>query len=232
MRLVREECAASDLKLISLNLTHLQTPYIDCNINSEIPHVRDEANEFLCRSLHIAEVLEVDTIVIGSGVIAEKGQSSEQAYLALQKTLFDLGVRVGERGITILVEALPSHPYFRRLINTAKDIKDIINAVNLPNVAGALDLAHSSLMGEDPIKAIQLLGDLLQIVYIHDFASSIGPVSLDEHLLPSPQKLYSIAKTLCQVHNLQAIVLNGYLDRHPLSALDELLSTIITEKGA
>lgn len=209
LKVVREHCSAHDLKIVALNLVTSQTPYIDNNLGSELPHVLEETRSFLGRSLEIARILETKTVIVSPGRLPEHGQNEKQAFKTTVSALYEFACAAAEHGLDIL---LNSHPH--RFCSQAEDLRGLIEAIALENVGAALDLGHLSLVGEDLPEAVKVLSKHLRILQI----SSPEKRGFDTHSVPGEGKMSlgqvkEAVDTAVKLCSLEAIVLTCHFPK-------------------
>jgi sugar phosphate isomerase/epimerase len=149
-------------------------PYLTGSLSDAVERRRRETLERLARVLTQMRELGIPLLVVAPSRLAEVYQSADEARALLIESLRELAA-VG--ATTILLAATPF-----RLFASSAEIAAIVNEVDRPNVAAALDVGHALLGAERPADAAKTLGERLRYVQVHDADVRPGVARLDRHL--------------------------------------------------
>jgi sugar phosphate isomerase/epimerase len=173
--LLKPEVEKAGLEMLSVNAMPDLRPYLTGSLNDAVEHRRRSAIDELLRVLETMNRERMRFLVVGAGRVAENYQSWDQARELLAASLRELGSAAGD--VTVLLGLVP-----RRMLRSCGEVAALVDEVDSPRVAAALDIGHSLLIGEDPVDARQILGDRMKYVQLHDIDLSPGVPRLDRHL--------------------------------------------------
>ena len=101
----------------------------------------------------------------------------EEAHKLTVERINELLPFAKKEGVVICLENMPlgkGHSF-----STVQEIKDVMSAVNDPNVKVCYDTGHCNVVGENQYKSIKLLGDDLATLHVHDDINR-----QDRHIIP------------------------------------------------
>jgi sugar phosphate isomerase/epimerase len=135
---------------------------VNHNIASPIETERRDSLVYIQECIDLAADLECPTVVVGGGWSVQPHQRQE-AWDFAAEILDRAGRHAQKRGITLALENINRQR--ADVIVSTSDILQMIRGVGLPSLRPMLDFYHLHLEGEDPLQAIQRLGD--DLVYVH-----------------------------------------------------------------
>ena len=160
--------------LLAMNAMPELRPYLTGSLSDAVERNRRATLDRLLRVLEQMRRLQISLLVVAPGRPAENYQTPAEARALLVASLRELA---DGGDTTILLEAAPW-----RMFASSKEIAAVVDEVEKPNVAAALDLGHALLNGESPSEASKTLGARLRYVQVHDADISPGSARLDRHL--------------------------------------------------
>lgn len=156
---VRREIESRGLNLICFTP---ETVVYPVNIAATEDYIRERSLRSMLRSIECTSELGANMMLLtpGWGYITE---SREEALKYSMDSIAKLTKRAEELGITLALEHLS--PISSNLINTAAQIKSVIEKVNSKNLKGMLDTCQVGLVGEHVRDYFEILGE--DLVHIH-----------------------------------------------------------------
>jgi sugar phosphate isomerase/epimerase len=127
-----------------------------------IPEQRDRCIEFVDASLGLARSLGAYTVTIQSGAEPATGEWPAAAA-AIAEDVRELARRAAELDLDLTIELHKS-----MLVSNSTEAADFVDLVDRPNVGTAFDTSHTVHAGEDPRKAVEVLGDRIKHVHLRD----------------------------------------------------------------
>jgi len=162
------------LPVICVNALPDLTPYLGGSLSDAVAWRRRRTLQGLERAMGWMKAKDVPYLIVAPSRLAENYQSEEEARMLMVSSLRELA---SQGDVDVLLEAVPF-----RLFSSSAEISSIIDEVDLPNVAAALDVGHAMLAGESPLAAADALGPRLRYIQIRDVGLRPGRVPLDQHL--------------------------------------------------
>lgn len=150
------------------------------------PTVRPAVVRHLLEYVHLTAGLGCDTLIVHGGY--HFGLGIDRSLDALHLTLRECAFRAQELGVSLAIEnmnVLPEIAEIRYLGCTARDIADIIDAVDSPALGACLDIGHANLLPEGPALFIDTLGRRITYAQltdndgVHDDHLALGRGTLD-----------------------------------------------------
>lgn len=125
------------------------------------------------------------------------------------KTIKILAKEAAKSGITIVLENIPLSVYS----GSFSGFKDILQAVDEPNVGLILDSGHANLAGKRVADEIRFAGKLLRDTHFHDNSGPIPGAFNDQHLPPGLGTIdwQEAIKALAEIKYPGPIVFEGVL---------------------
>jgi sugar phosphate isomerase/epimerase len=162
------------LRVLCVNALDELRPYLTGSLSDAVERRRrDTLRRLLCTLAKMREQ-GIPFLVVAPSRLAEVYQSVDEARPLLVESLRELAA-AGDT--TILLAAAPF-----RLFASSAETAAIVDEVNRPNVAAALDVGHALLSDERPAAAANRLGKRLRYVQVHDADIRPGVMRLDRHL--------------------------------------------------
>jgi protein FrlC len=132
------------------------------SLSNRDPAVRQRRIEYTEAALDFAAAMGATCLSVSSGRTEAAVPPSEgRSWFA--DSLDDLCERAQDRGLLIGIEYEPG-----LLIETAAEVRRLIDEVNHPALGANLDIGHAVCAGENPLESIELLAGRIWNVHIED----------------------------------------------------------------
>lgn len=157
---IRSMVTAGTIELHALNM-----PSLDVNLASAVVEMRHYSVDMFCRQIRLAGALGGTKLVVAPGRVSPLFPAPQTL---LQQWLLDalevLLPLARDEGVVLALENLPIAALPR-----ATDLADFLTLMGRPeNLGICYDVANGHYVTEDPLEAIQLLRDDLEIVHFSD----------------------------------------------------------------
>lgn len=166
---------SAGLKPVCVNALPDLSPYLTGSLHDGVERRRRATVGRLLSALKIMNAEHIPFLLVVPGRLAENYQTVDQARALFVSSMRELSSAAGDA--TILIESAP-----RRLFGASAELVRLIDEIARPNVAAALDIGHTLLLGENLADAVRTLGDRLRYVQLHDADLRPGFPRLDRHL--------------------------------------------------
>ena len=174
---LRKLTSRCGLKISAVNAVVSFVPYIHGDIATKVLRRRQEFLQQLKGIIDKTAMLDCRYLILAPGPRSEVYQTYDEAFMTNVESLKYLGEHASEAGVIILLEAMP----FRYPFRTSKEIKRILDAVNMPSVRASLDTGHVRLAGEKLEDATDILKEQLKYIHLSNVRIEPGKPLLDEH---------------------------------------------------
>lgn len=146
----------------SFNLKYtIHSPIIDMNISSLNPSIRVASIEEVKYSFEMANLLDVDTVVVHPGKVPFLGQGLEDRIMELNKaSMIELAETADELGVTAVFENMPDIPGF-----TFTKLEELTEFLEEYNMAMCLDIGHAN---TNNYGADEMYSPLIKHIHVHD----------------------------------------------------------------
>ena len=164
---IPKECRKSKPTIISdekLRITSFNLPIMDHNITSPNPDTRNFTQQRFKELIELAGFWSVPYVVVVPGKVSPLFPAPKQLMLEwLLEGIFILAEHAKEAGTKVLIENVP--------ITTAplaKDLLNILDKINHPNVGIVYDVANGYYAGQDPAEELLQLEGVLDLIHLSD----------------------------------------------------------------
>ena len=151
------------LRSLGLRVISVNPSYVDINLISTNPEIREISERQLTAEIELAADLEASHVVVIPGRRHALAPAPEDAALAvLDEGLGRLVDKATALGITI---ALENSPY--GYLGTATALREVVSRWDTPTLRIAYDAANA-LAQEDPVEGVAKVGSYLAIAHVSD----------------------------------------------------------------
>jgi inosose dehydratase len=164
------------LKVSAVNAVVSFVPYIHGDITTKVLRRRQEFIQQLKDIIGKTTVLDCRYLILSPGRQSEQYQTYDEAFTTTVESLKHLGEYASKSGVVILLEAMPF-----RYFHHSKEIKRIIDAVDLPVVRASIDTGHVRLAGEKLEDSVTILKEQLRYLHLSNVRIDPWRPLLDEH---------------------------------------------------
>ena len=156
---VKAMLAERELKLVCCTPEVLGHPY---NIAAPQKTLRAHSVEYVKRGIEVTAELGCQKMLVVSGW-GNLNESREDAMTRALDSLAEISKKAEQEGITLALEHLS--PISSNLVNTAADLRYVLDAIRSPALKAMLDTCQVGLVGERVEDYLRLLGE--DLVHIH-----------------------------------------------------------------
>ncbi len=179
----------SDRKLKLVCLTPEQVTY-PINIAAREEYLRKLSVQNHLKTLEHAAILESPLMLLTPGY-GNLDEDRNEAWKRSADSISKIAKRAEELGIVVALEHLS--PISSNLINTASQLKEMLDEINSKSLKATMDVVQVGIVNETVDKYFMLLGN--DIVHIHFIDGTPGGhLALGEGELPLEDDLISISK--------------------------------------
>lgn len=184
---IKKQVAAHGLKVICMTPEQVTYPI---NIAAQEDSLRELSVKNHLKTLEHTAILECNLMLLTPGY-GNLDEPREEAWKRSADSIARIVRRAEELGITIALEHLS--PISSNLINTAAQLKKMLDEVKSPNLKVTMDVVQVGIVGETVEEYFKVLGK--DIVHIHFIDGTPGGhLSLGDGSLPLEKNLIDISK--------------------------------------
>lgn len=187
VRSLKREIQSRGLHLVCLTPEQVTYPI---NIAAQEDYLRELSIEDHLKTLEHAAELESGKMLLTPGY-GNNDEDREEAWKRSADSIHRIARRAEELGITVALEHLS--PASSNLVNTARDLKRMVDEINSPNLKAMFDFGQVNIVGEKVRDYFDLLGDDIVHVHIVDGTPG-GHLALGDGTIPLEENLKDVAR--------------------------------------
>lgn len=187
VRSLGRKIAQRGLCLICLTPEQVTYPI---NIASGEPYLRKRSIKNYLRALEHAALLNAPMMLLTPGY-GNLDESREAAWHRSADAIATLARRAEDLGIRLALEHLS--PASSNLINTAQDLRRMLDEVDSPNLKAMFDIGQVNIVGQTPADYFRLLGSDIIHIHLVDGVPG-GHLALGDGNIPLMENLQEIAQ--------------------------------------
>jgi sugar phosphate isomerase/epimerase len=172
---------AAVLKALDVTPVALHAPFVGLDLASVDDDVRSVSVASALRSVEFCRALACPQLLLHlSASPGVKGEAAvEAARRAMVESLEEITDHARQKGVTILLENMASHPSHLRVGSMVRELLELVNRFQDRGIGICIDTGHSSLNQQDPSEDIRQAGCHLRSLHIND-----NDGVTDGHLVP------------------------------------------------
>lgn len=187
VRELKREIKSRGLNLICLTPEQVTYPI---NIAAREDYLRKLSVEDHLKTLEHATELESGKMLLTPGY-GNQDEDREEAWKRSADSIARIARRAEELGIVVALEHLS--PASSNLINTAQDLKRMVDEIRSPNLKAMFDFGQVNIVGQKVRDYFDLLGDDIVHIHIVDGVPG-GHLALGDGNIPLEENLADVAR--------------------------------------